>query len=486
MIAAASPGTVSRFRMRVMRVLLAVAVAGSAARVVSLERSAKPGEPPVPPTFASNDRSRWATVRALVENGTFVVGSRTYRDKGLKHQFRKLGAYTDRGIVFEQHYDTVDAVLHPETDNFYSSKPPLLSVLVAGEYWVMYQGLGWSMADRPWIVVCIVLMTVNVLPFAICLWLFARMLDTYGKTDWGVIFTFAAACFGTFVTTFANTLNNHTIAACTALFAVYPLLRGDGELSIGALILSGFFAGLTACLELPALVFVGTLFVWCFLQKPGRTVVTFIPAAMLPLAVQTGLTFLAIGSFIPAYSHVGGPWYQYEGSHWNAPPDQQTGIDWAGEYEPRWLYAVHTLVGHHGIFSLTPLWVIAFAAMAIASARWLARRRRHNLDTFLTLSLAVSLVVIVFYTAVIGTVNYGGWTSGPRWFFWLTPLWLLALLAGADRLGQTRTGRWMAEVCLAVSVFSAVYPGGNPWRHPWIYRWMDAVGLIPYDRLTGS
>ncbi len=29
------------------------------------------------PTFGSNDRSRWATVRALVDNGTYEIG---YRD----------------------------------------------------------------------------------------------------------------------------------------------------------------------------------------------------------------------------------------------------------------------------------------------------------------------------------------------------------------------------------------------------------------------
>ena len=28
------------------------------------------------PTFGSNDRSRWATVRALVDEGTFVIGRR--------------------------------------------------------------------------------------------------------------------------------------------------------------------------------------------------------------------------------------------------------------------------------------------------------------------------------------------------------------------------------------------------------------------------
>src|SRR5437879_5963602 len=32
--------------------------------------------PPAWPTFSSNDRSRWATVKALVEQGTFVIGRR--------------------------------------------------------------------------------------------------------------------------------------------------------------------------------------------------------------------------------------------------------------------------------------------------------------------------------------------------------------------------------------------------------------------------
>src|SRR5437016_4959891 len=32
--------------------------------------------PPQMPTFSSNDRSRWATVRALVDEGTYAVGKR--------------------------------------------------------------------------------------------------------------------------------------------------------------------------------------------------------------------------------------------------------------------------------------------------------------------------------------------------------------------------------------------------------------------------
>src|SRR5438067_1618541 len=43
-------------------------------------RSRWPAKRPRPmPTFSSNDRSRWATVRALVDEGTYVIGRRDQR-----------------------------------------------------------------------------------------------------------------------------------------------------------------------------------------------------------------------------------------------------------------------------------------------------------------------------------------------------------------------------------------------------------------------
>src|SRR5262245_19627728 len=43
-------------------------------------RSRWPAKRPRPmPTFSSNDRSRWATVRSLVDEGTYVIGRRDKR-----------------------------------------------------------------------------------------------------------------------------------------------------------------------------------------------------------------------------------------------------------------------------------------------------------------------------------------------------------------------------------------------------------------------
>jgi hypothetical protein len=35
---------------------------------------------------------------------------------------------------------------------------------------------------------------------------------------------------------------------------------------------------------------------------------------------------------------------------------------------------------------------------------------------------------------------------------------------------------------LAVSVFSAVYPVFNPWRHPWIYNLCETMDWVNYNK----
>jgi hypothetical protein len=92
----------------------------------------------------------------------------------------------------------------------------------------------------------------------------------------------------------------------------------------------------------------------------------------------------------------------------------------------------------------------------------------------------LTAVCLVFYLALrpLEDRNYGGMTSGLRWMFWFAPLWLWAMLPAANRLGQSRFGRGVCMVLLALSVLSASYPTWNPWTHPWIYEGMVWMGWI--------
>jgi hypothetical protein len=91
----------SDMRRSAFLLLTAVAVAIAAAKTVGAENVYEPsrykpatqggygyepdrewpGKRPDPvPMFSSNDKSRWATVRALVHDKTYVIGKRTYPD----------------------------------------------------------------------------------------------------------------------------------------------------------------------------------------------------------------------------------------------------------------------------------------------------------------------------------------------------------------------------------------------------------------------
>jgi len=160
-------------------------------------------------------------------------------------------------------------------------------------------------------------------------------------------------------------------------------------------------------------------------------------------------------------------WYDYSyerngrtiDSYWRNPGGLDRG-------EPsRAVYAFNMLVGHHGIFSLTPVWLLSVLGMCV----WMFRRGDPRLRLWAAATAAISLACLAFYLGQpMMNRNYGGGTSGLRWMFWLAPLWLLTMLPMADILARRRWTRALALVLLALSVLSASYPTWNPWSQPWL------------------
>lgn len=498
-------------RHSIYLVLGVVAVAIATAKVVGVEnvwepsrfpgpRREWPKERPFPtPTFGSNDRSRWLTVRALVDHGTFVIGHRDVADD----------PKTDRGLAFEDGWTSIDKVKNPATHEYYSSKPPLYAVMLAGEYWVLKNAFGLDIVRNRWLVMAVILLMVNVLPFAISLYLLAKLIEAHGTTDFGKLLAFATACFSTYLLTFSNTLNNHTPAACCVVFALYPLLRrktatmtDDSNVSASnllrcymepgkspkpwALFLSGFFAALTATFDLPAASFAAFIVLYSLLAYRIHAVwVVF--GAMLPVAAFFAANHAALGQWMPAYSEFGGPWYDYPGSHWLRLQQAKTGafvpgIDFA--QESRAVYLFHCLFGHHGWFSLTPVWLVGILGIVatVKAAGDNVTLGRFSYSIAVQLAGVLTLVLVVFFVFIQKTNNYGGGTSGLRWFFWLSPLWVLAVLAGADRLAEKKWARIATCLLLGFSVLSVFYPAWNPWRSPWIQVALEQTDVLNYEK----
>lgn len=147
------------------------------------------------PFLSANDRSRWCTVRALVEDDMRVNGFPYAIDK----------------VIQQPNWDTIDMVKH--NGHLYSSKPVLMATLMAGVYWPIYKITGATLGTHPYEICRFMLVLFNVVPLVIYFWLLARLIDRFGTTDWGRIFAMAAAVFATFLSTFAVTINNHLPAA---------------------------------------------------------------------------------------------------------------------------------------------------------------------------------------------------------------------------------------------------------------------------------
>ena len=392
--------------------------------------------------------------------------------------------YAIDDIVSQRGWDTIDMVKHEGRDgepHLYSSKPPLYATMLAGPYWVIHRATGATLGDHPYEIGRALLVLVNLLPLLIYFVVLALFAERLGTTDWSRLFMMGAATFGTFLTTFVVSINNHVTAAVCVAVVAWCLFRiwYDGRRDWGYFALCGFFAAFSVTCELPALslfALVGAALAW---KSPRETLLAFFPPALLVMAAAFGTNYLAHDSLRPPYMHRSTTdptdnWYDYSftrngqerDSYWRHP----VGID-QGEASPG-SYVLHTTIGHHGIFSLTPIWLLSVWGL------WLLARdpRWRAMSGFIIL---LSVVCLVFYlTRPQGDRNYGGMTSGLRWMFWFAPLWLVALLPAADRMASSRWTRGVGLVLLTFSVLSASYPTWNPWTHPWLWNLFHYLGWV--------
>ena len=517
--------------------LIAVAAVMQVARVLSV--TAVHGEHPF---LSANDRSRWAAIAALIEDGKWEID-------------RVIDIPSSNGK--SKNWSSIDIVRHRGADgreHFYSSKPPLLTAIYAAVCKPVTMLTRKKLTDEPFLIGRIVILLVNIIPLVFWWVWFYRWLESNVSDTWTRFVLLNAALWGTFLTTFAVTLSNHLHAALffsMSLAMLWQIKRNaqqDRSQSWLLWIACGVCSGLTVACELPALAWAAAagvilLFVdWkklLFGYGLGGAVVAvaFLAATIsahndwrppyshrglgakiaeipkepdstapaiedvIEQANKSGYNLSDQSKVIPArltgvlqviddsvgqrvavnstdntwFIHEWDDWYDFPKSYWL--PGNKKGVD-LGEKDP-WMYLVHFLVGHHGIYSVSPFWLLSIVGAWLwatkretASVHLAGIRRVAISDTGVALALvAVSITCFVFYaTRVVEDRNYGGVSSGFRWVFWLIPGWLWLCVPAVESASRMKALRILVSILLLLSIFSATIPWPNPWTHPWPYR----------------
>jgi hypothetical protein len=462
-----------------------------------------------PSQMGANDVSRWCTVWSLLERGTYQIDECPWQVDTQDKVFRApRGAIASPGET-------------EPTRHYYSSKPALLPTLIAGVLYparfatgvpldrVVLQERAPREVQKPdpsspygvkgvletpkdpvrWPVYIFyfkpIVVLLNVVPFGILLVLYARVLDSHAANEWAWLFCLVAAAFGTYLLPFTQTLNNHTVAAFSAFFSLYQLFSiWDREEPSGWRFgAAGFFAAFAAANELPALAFLVLLFGLLLVSFPGQTIRFFLPAAFVPITAFMATQYAVFGEFKLAYEAFGTDEYLYEGSLWKTPLD----LDALNEHPESYAtYFFHMTLGHHGFFSLTPIFLLSAvgAVRLFGAGGWfpVPRRGVSAMTVVAWLTVVLTAILLAFYTWNPKARNYGGSTQGLRWLFWLIPFWMLLLPKGVE-WGQTRPWfRGIAFFALGISVMSVGYAIRNPWTHPWILDGLEHLNLYPLIR----
>ncbi|MBX3274587.1 MAG: hypothetical protein KF729_30255 [Sandaracinaceae bacterium] len=379
-----------------------------------------------PANRGGNTASRLATVESLVHRGTFDITDSPFRA------------------------ETVDYVRLD--GRALSSKPPLLPVAAAALYAPLH-ALGLDIVDDLWLVHRVLVFAFGTVPHALLLFAAFLWLRLVSPDPWARGWTFVMLCFGFLGAGYATTLNNHSVAAASAMGALYFTTKCVRSAAPAPrdLAAAGLLIGLSPTLDFLTAPLVLGASLMLLAHAPRAALVWAAPIALLPLGAHLAATYAATGSVLPIYAR--NDLYRFEGGYWTAPRDLDA-LD-----EPKWLYTFHLLFGHHGLFLLTP--ILAYGGwQAVLQIRARAALWREAL-------VVLAGLVLVAVAMIVRTPNYGGACVGFRWVIpFMPPL----ILFTVRWLEQTRSmWRGGLAIAFAVSITTFVNAAIAPWSHSGVH-----------------
>jgi hypothetical protein len=382
--------------------------------------------------FVDPSNSRLATVYALTHHGTWYI------DRPLE----------EAPIDFEQR--TIDKVF--VKGRWLSSKPPILPLLMTGEYLVLRETMGWTLADEEETHKILRTMVITLVGggYVLLLIFFRKTLTLLRTRSLVRVVLLLSLAFGTLLWGYVYSLNNHIPgAACATVSLYYALGMASSRLtpSWWRFALFGLFSALTFAIDMPGAIFPATAGAALLVRQPRRTLTWALAGAAVVLLPHFAVTYATTGSLLPVQMRPA--LYQSEPAYWRDP----IGVDALSE--PKGVYLFHMTLGRVGLFSLFPIHLAGLAGLMYAlvnrSAPWRTAAFLGGLSFFL----------LTLYYAV-GTNNYGGVSYGFRWYIVASPVLLLM----AAPLLDTLRARWkwlFVGVMVAISFYSAWEASLKPW-----------------------
>lgn len=375
--------------------------------------------------------SRMATVYALVHHGTWQVDA----------------AEQDNPYAS----GTVDKV--SVDGRMYSSKPPVMPLLMALEYALLKPMLGIDLegdtADRN-LFHTIVVLTFSTVPFILSGFIFWSILRHLGIFPPLQALGLAVFLWGTEFAGYAGTLNNHVPATACLTVGLWGLLALADKKNVQTSIccaLLGLALGIAVTVDLPSAIFV-LLMVPLYIHKFGaKNAALGVIGFLVPVIVHCAVMISISGSPLPFQMNQA--FYLYEESYWRNP----VGIDALNH--PWGVYLFNFTFGKVGVFLLYPVLVIGVIALFVEM------KTEVGVERLMAFGTLIAVAILMAYY-VSSTNNYAGASFGFRWMIIVTPF----LIVPALRLAQAHPSKGVHCVLVlstVVSFFSVLQCRLNTW-----------------------
>ncbi len=366
---------------------------------------------------SQNELSRLVAVDGLVLRGEFNVDDSPVAMQVVEARGRRF-------------YAMIDMVYNKRNGHFYSSKPPVFTLLLAAPAaLVRAAGDDFSFTEpgSPPAVFLLTLLTIG-LPTAAAFYVFRirigrrlRPLDA----DLATVLTLG----GTLFLSYSVTVNHHTFTALLVLFAFFLLGMDRGRRHIGPLATAGagFLMGLSAAVDVGHGVMFALAFglYLLFYVRSWRALFCFGLGSIPPLAVHCAVQYSIWGSILPVQM-MGGT-KDYPLSYWHVMfgPDA-----WC---IPRSYYWLLTLFSTRGLFVLSPILLVGVACLVGGAARAMRGGRADAAAAsgaedgeegrgYAALTVLFGVVLLCGYFSFVAATNFGGWCFGFRYYVGFAPL----------------------------------------------------------------